>query len=106
MNFRFDHEFSGKNCMFMGIYYEIALRWLGRQPQWVQADAAIFTPQRRDEGGALKPVLVPESLTIAGRYADGARLLGWFSGVETSARSRRWPRCRSRSKRRSRKSRN
>ena len=85
MNFRFDYERSGKNCMFMGIYYEIALRWLGRQPQWVQADAAIFTPQRRDEVGALKPVLVPESLTIAGRYADGARLLGWFSGVETSA---------------------
>ena len=85
MNFRFDHEFSGKNCMFMGIYYEIALRWLGRQPDWVQAEAAIYTKERRDEFGGMKPVLVPESLAIAGSYGDGARLLAHFSGVETSA---------------------
>ncbi len=93
MNFRFDHELSGKNTMFMGIFYEIALRWFDRQPEWVQADAAIFTPERRDETGQMKPVKIPETLTIVGRYAaspgsalaDGARLRAHFSGVETSA---------------------
>ncbi|MBI3886652.1 MAG: Gfo/Idh/MocA family oxidoreductase [Opitutae bacterium] len=93
MNFRFDHELSGKNTMFLGIFYEIALRWFGRQPEWVQADASIFTPERRDETGRMKPVKVPETLTVLGRYAaspgstlaDGARLRAHFSGVETSA---------------------
>ena len=93
MNFRFDHDLSGKNTMFMGIFYEIALRWFGRQPEWVQADAEIFTPERRDESGQMKSVKIPEMLTIIGRYAaapgsalgDGARLRAHFSGVETSA---------------------
>lgn len=93
MNFRFDHELSGKNTMFMGIFYEIALRWFGRQPLWVQADAAIFTRERRDESDQMKPVRIPETLTIQGRYAastgsalaDGARLRAHFSGVDTTA---------------------
>lgn len=93
MNFRFDHELSGKNTMFLGIYYEIALRWFGRQPVWVQADAAIFTHERCDETGQKKPVRIPETLYLRGRYigapgsaiAEGARLRAHFSGVETTA---------------------
>ena len=85
MNFRLDHEMSGMNTMFMGIYYEMALRWLGKAPAWVRADAAIFTRERSDEAGRMHPVLIPESLSICGRYANGARLVAHFSGAETSA---------------------
>ena len=85
MNFRFDHVLSGRNTMFMGIYYEMVLRWLGEEPDWVQADAAIFTSRRRDGAGKWQEVRVPESLVITGRYASGARLGAHFSGVETSA---------------------
>lgn len=93
MSFRFDHELSGKNTMFLGIYYEIVLRWFGRPPVWVQADAAVFTPGRSDDTGHMKPVRIPETLTMLGRYAaasgsalsEGARLRAHFSGVETTA---------------------
>jgi predicted dehydrogenase len=49
------------------------------------ADAGIFTKERKDADGLLQPVTIPESVTILGRYADGCRLGGHFSGVETSS---------------------
>ncbi|MBA3850404.1 MAG: gfo/Idh/MocA family oxidoreductase, partial [Opitutus sp.] len=84
-SWRQDSELSGKNTLFLGIFYEMVLRWLRREPESVVADAAVFTRERRDERGAPREVRIPESLTVLGRYADGARLVMHFSGVETSA---------------------
>ncbi len=84
MNWRQDYALSGKNTLFMGIYYEMVLRWLQREPVSLMADASTFTKQRKDADGLLQPMVMPESLTILGRYADGCRLGGHFSGVETS----------------------
>ncbi len=73
---------SGVNTLMLGINYEMVLRWLGVDPLWVQADAAVFTAKRpRDEGG-LGDVEIPESVSVLGRYAGGARLVMHFSGVE------------------------
>lgn len=85
MSWRQDLTLSGKNTMFLGIYYEMALRWLGRGVKTLMADAAIFTKQRQNEQGALQPATIPESLTVLGAYEDGARLVAHFSGVELSA---------------------
>jgi len=85
LGWRQDFSLSGKNTMVMGIYYETLRRWLGRDPESVVADAAVFTPERRDAAGRVGRVSIPESLTILGRYADGARLIGHFSGVELGA---------------------
>lgn len=85
MSWRQDYALSGKNTMFMGIYYEMVLRWLQREPVSLIADAAVFTKERKDADGLLQPMTIPESLTILGHYADGCRLGGHFSGVETSA---------------------
>jgi len=84
-SWRQDFELSGKNTMFLGIFYEMVQRWLGREVESVVADAAVFTPTRKDERGADREVKIPESLTVLGRYADGARLVMHLSGVETSA---------------------
>lgn len=84
-SWRQDTELSGRNTLFLGIYYEMVLRWLQREPESVVADAAVFTPQRRDETGKPRPIGIPESVTVLGRYADGARLVLHCSGVETSA---------------------
>jgi predicted dehydrogenase len=92
-SWRQDIELSGKNTLFLGIYYEMVLRWLQREPESIVADAAIFTPRRRDETGQSRMVAIPESVTVLGRYAaptgsglaEGARLVLHCSGVETSA---------------------
>lgn len=83
-SWRQDFELSGKNTMFLGIFYEMVQRWLGRDVESVVADAAVFTPKRKDERGAEREVKIPESLSVLGRYADGARLVMNLSGVETS----------------------
>ncbi len=84
-SWRQDFTLSGKNTLFLGIFYEMVRRWLGRDPESVVADAAVFTPKRRDERGAEHEVKIPESVSVLGRYADGARLVMHLSGVETSA---------------------
>lgn len=83
-SWRQDFELSGKNTMFLGILYEMVRRWIGRDVESVVADAAVFTPKRRDESGREREVKIPESLTVLGRYADGARLTMHLSGVETT----------------------
>jgi predicted dehydrogenase len=84
---------NGKNTLYMGIYYEMTLRWLGRGVSALVADAAIFTKERKDEDGVPQSTTIPESVTVLGTYApsadsglaDGARLVAHFSGVERTA---------------------
>lgn len=84
MSWRLDREISGVNTLSLGIFYEVFLRWLDREPEWVVADAAVFTPRRRDEAGSLREVGTPESLTVLGRYDGATRLVMHFSGVEAA----------------------
>jgi predicted dehydrogenase len=87
-SWRQDTALSGKNTLYLGIYYEMVLRWLGREVAAVVADAAIYTKERKDEEGVPWPTTIPESVSVLGSYADGARLIGHFSGVErTGARN-------------------
>lgn len=81
-SWRQDSALSGKNTLYLGIYYEMTLRWLGRGVSAVVADATIFTKERKDEEGVPWPTTIPESVTVLGSYADGARLVAHFSGVE------------------------
>jgi predicted dehydrogenase len=83
-SWRQDRDLSGFNTLTFGIYYEMLRRWLGADPAWMSADAAVFTTQRHEaSSGTMRPVQIPESLTCCGRYADGTRLIGHFSGVES-----------------------
>lgn len=82
---RQDLELSGRNTLFLGIFYEMVRRWLRRDPESVVADAAIHHPERRDETGRGRAVRIPDSVTVLGRYADGARLVLHCSGVESGA---------------------
>lgn len=84
-SWRQDYELSGKNTMFLGIFYEMVLRWVQREPESVVADASICIGQRKDAQGAVRDVKIPDSLSVLGRYNDGARLVMNLSGVETSA---------------------
>lgn len=82
-SWRQDHALSGRNTLFLGIYYEMVRRWVRRDPVSLVADAAVFTPRRRDGEGTWREVKIPESVTVLGRYADGARLVMHGSAVES-----------------------
>jgi len=84
MSWRQDFALSGKNTMFLGIYYEMVLRWIGVEPVSVVADAGVFTRERKDGDGAAQSVLIPDSLGVFGVYPSGARLVAHFSGLEPS----------------------
>ena len=83
-SWRQDNALSGKNTLYLGIYYEMVLRWLGEGVSSLVADAAIFTKERKDEEGVPWPTTIPESVSVLGRYADGSRLVAHLSGVERS----------------------
>ncbi len=82
LSWRQDAELSGYNVLALGIYYEMVLRWLGEEASVVAADEATFTRMRPGESGIPHPVQLPDSITVLGRYATGARLVLHCSGVE------------------------
>jgi len=92
LSWRQDFTLSGKNTLYLGIYYEMVLRWLGRGVTSLLAEAAIFSKERRERAGVPATTTIPESLTVLGTYAasaghvarpgDGARFVAHFSGVE------------------------
>jgi predicted dehydrogenase len=82
LGWRQEFALSGVNTLMLGINYEMVLRWLDLDPEWVQADAAVFTRRRRRDEGGEGDVEIPESVSVLGRYATGTRLVMHFSGVE------------------------
>ena len=84
LTWRQHFEYSGINFLTMGIFHEAVQRWFDNDPEWIQADGAIFTDYRLDpETGRPHHVRIPESVSISGRYGNGARLVYHFSGVES-----------------------
>lgn len=86
LSWRQDVDLSGCNTLSLGINYEPLLRWLDQDAEVVAADAAVFTPQRREAGGRLRDVEIPESVTVLGRFAGDCRLVLHVSGVELAPR--------------------
>lgn len=83
MNWRQNIEYSGNNTMMLGIYYEVAQRWLKREPHRVWAHGRIFTSERQNPvTGDKRKVEIPESITFTADYEDGLQLSGYMSGVE------------------------
>ena len=80
LHWRHDVTLSGHNVMNMGIWYEAMMRWLGPARR-VMALGKIAVPQRRDEGGALRDVKIPDHLEILATLRDGAVARLRFSSV-------------------------
>lgn len=86
MSWRQDRELSGCNMLTLGIFYEIIRRWLGQDPVSIVATGSVATPERTwSDSGETAVVQIPESVTCLGSYADGARLVGHFSGLESGS---------------------
>lgn len=75
--------YSGTNTMFLGILAEMVHRWLG-PTEYVMADATTYITTRADEGGAVVPLDIPDSLGVLARMTNGARAVYRLSTVTPS----------------------
>jgi len=71
-SWRHDTKFSGNNIMFLGIYYEMLIRWVG-PARTVFANGSIVVDKRLDENGKLVAVQIPDLLTIIGNLENGGQ---------------------------------
>lgn len=72
LHWRHDTDLSGVNTLSLGIWYEIVLRWIGEATR-VTAMGKVFTTLRKDEGGQLRAVRVPEHIDVIADMACGAQ---------------------------------
>lgn len=73
MHWRQDFDLSGFNILFMGIWYEALLRWVGAATS-VAAMGKTYVTMRKTAEGVMKPVRIPEHLDIIATMACGAQL--------------------------------
>lgn len=86
LTWRQDPDLSGKNTHAMGILYETVQRWLGPEvdPAWLLADAELFIKKRPDSQGGMAAVGIPDSISVLGRYNNGAKLTIDLSSIDTA----------------------
>src|SRR4051794_40080026 len=77
---RQDADISGRNVLYLGIWYESLMRWVGEATR-VLARGRVFVPDRRDAEGRRHAVRVPEHLDVVGDMACGAQLHLQLSAV-------------------------
>ncbi len=84
LHWRQDVARSGHNILNMGIWYEAMMRWLGPARR-VMAMTKTAVPRRRDEGGTLRDVTVPDHVEILATLASGAVAHLRFSAITALA---------------------
>jgi len=72
MHWRQDFDLSGFNVMTLGIWYEAVMRWVGEATR-VLASGKTFGKMRKDAGGTMRAVRVPEHLDVIADMACGAQ---------------------------------
>ncbi len=80
LHWRQEVEYSGRNIMSLGIWYEAILRWVGHCTG-VAAKGKTFTKMRKDEQGILRSVRVPELVDVVADMECGAQLHMQISSV-------------------------
>jgi len=86
LTWRQRREYSGDNILTMGIFHETVYRWLRENPSEITAHAFTATPERTNsETGKMEEVLIPDALTVNGRFSSGARLHYEFSSLDSGS---------------------
>ena len=72
-HWRLDRDLSGNNVMYMGIWYEIILRWLG-PARTVQAIGQCVVKHRRDTRGRRTAMTIPDHVDVIGEMEQGGQM--------------------------------
>jgi predicted dehydrogenase len=77
---RFDRDLSGQNWLYVGVWYEELMRWVGEATRLMAAARTCY-PTRRDEAGNRIAMAMPDQLSILAHFACGAQAVMQFSAV-------------------------
>jgi predicted dehydrogenase len=80
LHWRQDFDMSGFNTMTLGIWYEALMRWVG-EASCVTAMGKTFVKMRKDAGGVMRAVRVPEHVDVIADMVCGAQALFQVSNV-------------------------
>ncbi|MBM3802763.1 MAG: Gfo/Idh/MocA family oxidoreductase [Acidimicrobiia bacterium] len=80
LHWRHDRDLSGLNILSMGIWYEAIMRWVG-EARTVQAMTRVSVKQRKNAGGTIQPISVPDHVDILAEMVCGAQARFQFSAV-------------------------
>ena len=80
LQWRHDRTVSGYNVMFLGVWYEAMMRWVGPATE-VLAMTSVTVNRRADSDGLLRTVSVPDHVEVISRLAAGAQAHMAFSAV-------------------------
>ncbi|HLZ73077.1 MAG TPA: Gfo/Idh/MocA family oxidoreductase [Dehalococcoidia bacterium] len=81
LQWRHNRDLSGCNTLFMGIWYESVMRWVGEATR-VMARASVVVKERIDqETGQRRPVTIPDHVEIIADMACGGIAHFQFSAV-------------------------
>ncbi|MBM3945654.1 MAG: Gfo/Idh/MocA family oxidoreductase [SAR202 cluster bacterium] len=80
MHWRYDRDFSGYNIMFMGIWYETLMRWIGPASS-VTALTRVTVTSRKDAGGQRHVINIPDHVEVLAEMASGPVARMRFSSV-------------------------
>jgi predicted dehydrogenase len=72
LHWRQDFDMSGLNTMTLGIWYEALMRWVG-EASCVTAMGKTFVKMRKDAGGVMRAVRVPEHVDVIADMVCGAQ---------------------------------
>lgn len=80
MHWRYNRDFSGYNIMFMGIWYETLMRWVGPASS-VSAITRVTVPSLKDGDGERHIITVPDHVEVLAEMASGPVARMRFSSV-------------------------
>ena len=80
LQWRHDRTVSGHNVMFLGVWYEAMMRWIGPATE-VLAMTSVTVNRRADADGLLRTVSIPDHVEVISRLAVGAQAHMAFSAV-------------------------
>ena len=86
MHWRYNRDFSGYNIMFMGIWYETLMRWVGPASS-VSAITRVTVPSLKDGDGERHIITVPDHVEVLAEMASGPVARMRFSSVTGHAPS-------------------
>ena len=77
---RFDRSLSGNNYLYVGVWYEELMRWVGEATKVIAMTKTCY-PIQRDEEGDVVMMSMPDHLGILADFACGAQATMRFSAV-------------------------
>lgn len=79
-SWRHDRDLSGNNIMYMGIWYEAMMRWVG-PAKTVQAMGQNVVRHRQDSAGHRQAMTIPDHIEVLGTMEQGGQMRMCISSV-------------------------